>query len=366
MKEIFVVGGGTGGHLFPAIAAAEELIRRGHNVHLITDDRCAKYLKNHTHIKTHIINSSGFKEGIIGKILATFKVLVAFIKTASLFAHEKPKLVMTFGGYVAFAPLLCARMLGIPTILHEQNCFLGKVNKWFAWSATKILLTFKETKNIPLESSDKIIVSGNPVRSEVRAEISTIYAKKDFTTSPFKIAVIGGSQGAKVFSDLVPKAIEVALKKQPNLKLSIVQQAKVEDIENISNVYKKCDIDAKLSDFFYNIPEILANSHLVIARSGASTIAELIALAQPAIFVPFPFASEKHQHFNAEIIAKNSGGWWIDQDIITSEMLADKILKLENDRTALQKASKNLEALKMDAVNIIANAAEKVISDLKK
>ena len=362
MTKIFVVGGGTGGHLFPAIAAAEELIKRGYNVHLITDDRCVKYLKNHAYIKTHIINSSGFRDGLFGKITAVFKVLSAFFQTVGLFVHEKPKLVITFGGYVAFTPLLCASMLRIPSMLHEQNCFFGKVNRWFASRATKILLTFKATKNIPLKNDHKIIISGNPVRDE----ISNIRAKKDFQANPFRIAVIGGSQGAKVFSDLVPKAIEIAVAKQPKVKIAITQQVKVEDIEFIAAIYKKCDIDAKLSDFFYNMPEILAGAHLVIARSGASTIAELIALGCPAIFVPYPFAAEKHQHFNAEVIAKNGGGWCINQDVITAEILADRILLLENDRALLQKASKNLADLKMDAVNIIANSVEKVITSLKK
>lgn len=362
MKKIFLVGGGTGGHLFPAIATSQELSRRGNKVSLITDDRCLKYLGKYKSLHTHIINSAGLRSGIIGKIIAAFKVVKAVAVTFVLFIKEKPDLVITFGGYVSFAPLLCANILGVTTIIHEQNCFLGKVNKWFAKKAAKILLTFKNTKNLPSVNSEKIIITGNPVRDE----IENIKIKKNFASNPFKIVIVGGSQGAKIFSHLVPKAIEIIISKQPDCKIEITQQAKIEDKDQIQSIYKKCQLKHEISDFFYNIPEIMSQAHLVIARSGASTIAELIALEQPAIFVPYPFAAEKHQHFNAEIIAKNGGGWWIDQNIISAENLADKILEVVNDRNILAKAAVNLKLLKIDSVNIIANAAEKIIASCKK
>lgn len=357
--KIFVVGGGTGGHLFPAIAAQQELVKRGYEVHLITDDRCVKYLaSNNSSINIHIINSSGFKSGIFAKICSIFKVISALVKTFVLLRRERPQLVMTFGGYVAFAPLLCANMLGIDTVIHEQNCFLGKVNKWFAYRARKILLTFKDTKNVPAGNAQKIIVSGNPVREE----ISKIKVKKNFVKNPFKIVVMGGSQGAKVFSDLVPEAIEIIMTRHSDFKFEIIQQAKAEDVDRIKSIYNKWNIKCEISDFFHNIPEILSKAHLVIARSGASTIAELIELVQPALFVPFPFAAEKHQDFNADVIAKNGGGWWISQDVITSEILAKKIIEMYEDRNILIRASKKLEQLKMDSVSIIAKVAEKIIA----
>ena len=362
-QKIFLVGGGTGGHLFPAIAIGQELVKRGFEVHLITDDRCAKYLEPYKQtFTTHIINSSGFKSSIIAQIIGIFKLLAALFKTFTLLRKEKPSLVMTFGGYVAFAPLLCANILSIPTAIHEQNCFFGKVNKWFAAGAKNILLTFQETKNIPSGNVNKIIVSGNPVR----AEIASIKPIRNFKNNPLKIVIIGGSQGAKVFSELVPKAIEIAFNKNRVMELEIVQQAKAEDIETIKNIYKKYRIKCEISDFFHNIPEILSSADFAIARAGASTIAEFIALELPAFFVPFPFAAEKHQDFNADVIAKNNGGWWMDQKLVTAEIIADKILEIYDDRELLGKASKNLANLKMDSVNIIANAAEKIIASYKK
>ena len=362
-KKIFVVGGGTGGHLFPAIAVGQELVRRGYGVHLITDDRCVKYLgERHHPFKIHIINSSGFKSGIVAKVASIFKVISSIIKTFILIYKEKPDLVMTFGGYAAFPPLLCAHILAIPTAIHEQNCFFGKVNKWFASRAVNILLTFEDTKNIPFGNDNKIIVSGNPVREE----ISSVTFKKNFNDNPFKLVILGGSQGAKVFSDLVPKAIEIAVQKHKGIDLEVIQQAKSEDIDEIKVIYETSGIKCYVSDFFYNIPEILSSAHLVIARSGASTIAELIVLNQPAFFVPYPFAAEKHQDFNAEVIEKNNGGWWVDQNIVTADIIANKIVETYEDRGILIKASKNLEKLKMDAVNIIANVAEKIIASLKK
>jgi len=358
-KKIFVVGGGTGGHLFPALATGQELIKRRYKVHLITDDRCVKYLGNKkSSFVIHVINSAGLKAGILSKFFAAFKVALAIVKTFSLLRREKPSLVITFGGYVAFAPLLCANMLGIPTAIHEQNCFFGKVNKWFAYRAKLIFLTFKATKNIPSGNDKKIIVSGNPVREE----ISKIEVKKNFRANPFKIVVIGGSQGAKVFSDLVPQAIKIVINKRPEIKLEVIQQAKIEDIDNIQSIYAQCKIKYEVSDFFHNIPHILSHAHLVIARSGASTIAELVQMAQPAFFVPFPFAAEKHQDFNADVIARNGGGWWVAQDQINAQMIADKIIETYEDRGILIKASKNLEALKMNAVRIIAKTSEKIIA----
>ena len=362
-NKIFVVGGGTGGHLFPAISAGQELIKRGYEVHLITDDRCMKYLGAYRNaFIIHIINSSGFKSGVLAKVMAIFKVFSALVKTFLLLYKEKPALVMTFGGYVAFSPLLCANMMDIPTAIHEQNCFFGKVNKWFANRANNILLTFKETNNIPDGNDNKIIVSGNPVREE----ISGINIKKNFKSNPFKIVIIGGSQGAKVFSDLVPQAIEIAVQRHKGIDLEVIQQAKSEDIEVIKAIYISCKVKCEVSDFFYNIPEILSSAHLVIARSGASTIAELVQLACPAFFVPFPFAAEKHQDFNADVIAKNGGGWWLDQSVVTAQIIADKIVETYEDRGILEEVSKNLTKLKTDSVNIIANVAEKIIASSKK
>jgi len=358
-QKIFVVGGGTGGHLFPAIATGQELIKQGYEVHLITDDRCVRYLGNKkTSFYVHLINSAGFKSGILAKIIALFRVIMAIAKTFVVLRTERPNLVITFGGYVAFAPLLCANLLGIPTAIHEQNCFLGKVNKWFAYRARNIFLTFKDTKNIPLGNDQKIIVSGNPVREE----ISRIEVKKNFHTNPFRIIVIGGSQGAKVFSDLVPEAIEMAVARKPNMHIEVIQQAKAEDVNRIKLIYEQCAIQCEISDFFHNIPNILSHAHLVIARSGASTIAELIQMSQPAFFVPFPFAAEKHQDFNADVIAQNGGGWWVAQNLITAKMIADKIIETYEDRGILIKASQNLDKLKTDAARIIAKVAKKIIA----
>lgn len=362
MAKIFVVGGGTGGHLFPAISVGQELLKRGHEVHLITDDRCIKYLDKHKGLfKFHIINSAGLNSGFVAKFLAIFKVFFALFETMTLFIKDRPDFVITFGGYISFAPLLCANFLLIPTAIHEQNGFLGKVNKWFATFSKRIFLTFENTKNIPINCTNKITISGNPVREE----ISSIKIKKDFKTNPFKIIVIGGSQGAKVFSEIVPKAIEIAMQKQ-QMNLEVIQQAREEDIKSTKEFYKKLGINSSISSFFFNIPEIISSSHLIIARSGASTIAELIHLESPAFFVPYPFAAQKHQNYNAEMIAKNSGGWWCDQKDVTPKIIASKIIETYNNRKILENASRNLRSLRMDSANIIANVLEKIIQSIKK
>ncbi len=357
-KDIFVVGGGTGGHLFPAIAVAEKLKSRGYNMHLITDDRCAGYLKNHQALQAYIINSSRLGTGIFGKISTIYFILLAVIKSFAILRKTKAKLIIGFGGYVAFAPIFCAYILGIPIILHEQNCFLGKVNRWFASKAKKLCLTFEETSNIP--NGSNILVTGNPVREEILS-----WKTKPKKSDAFKILVTGGSQGAAVFSKIIPEALKLVKETMPKLHLEVTQQARPEDLLATRELYTKAEIKSNIAEFFYNMPELLEDTDLVIARSGASTIAELIALSKPAILVPYPFAAERHQHFNAEVIEKNGGGWCIDQNILTPAVLADKITAIINGQNILAKASKNLKKLQKDSANIIADTAEKIMLSIE-
>ncbi len=365
MKRIFVVGGGTGGHLFPAIAVAEILQKRKYNVSLITDHRCVKYLKNHTHIPTYVIGQPQPKSGILGRILRVFFTLIAIIRAFILLYKTKPALIIGFGGYVTYPPLLASRILGIPIMIHELDCFLGKVNLRFAKIAKKLSLVTENIGNIPKNlPKDKIIVTGNPVRQEI-LQYKNASPKSAARKNSFRILITGGSQGASFFSSIIPQAMSLVQKHYPSLKLEINQQARSEDLENLKKSYKKYGIKGHIDHFFYNIPELLYNSDLLIGRSGAATIAEIIAVSKPAILVPYPFAAEKHQHFNAKMIQDNGGGWFFDQYDLTPQILANKIIEIIADKRILLEASNALSKLKKDSPNIIADTAEEIIQKFK-
>lgn len=352
--DILVIGGGTGGHLFPAIATLEEFEARGKKAALITDDRCEKYLENYSNINTYIIKQRRF-EGILSSIKAVFFSIIAMFQSYILLRKLKPKLIIGFGGYVIYTTLLVANWMRIPIMLHEQNAVMGKANKFFAKRASKLFLSFKDTKNIPEDlPKDKIIVTGNPVRADIRNA-----SKKKGDN--FRILIIGGSQGARFLSDVIPDAINQVLKNFPKKNIEIIQQARMEDIDRVKSLYAEYNIKAQISDFFHNMPEILKETDLIISRAGAATITEIIATATPSILLPYPYASEMHQHYNAEIIQKNNCGIMLDQNDATIVSLASKVSDLINNPNQLLDMSKNLKKLQKDSAHIIVDTAEKII-----
>ncbi|MES2215461.1 MAG: undecaprenyldiphospho-muramoylpentapeptide beta-N-acetylglucosaminyltransferase [Pseudomonadota bacterium] len=353
---IFVVGGGTGGHLFPAIALGKELARLGSEVALITDTRCKGYIGPQLGLETHILSLGSMKYSFFAKALMAIKLVFASLQSIILLRRRKASIVVGFGGYTAFPPLIAAKLLGIPIMLHEQNCFFGKVNKLFAKSAKVIALNFAETSNVSEDLRDKIIIVGNPVRPEIKLA----YKKRTFLKDGIKILVIGGSQGAKVFADIVPRAIAILKSIKPELKISITQQASSIDHEKLRAAYSTAlEIPCELEEFFHDMPRKYSESDLVICRSGASTIAELIHLGQPAILIPYPFAAEDHQFFNANVLASKSAAWCFRQKDLTPEILSDKIIEIANTPETLEKMSERLLSLRMESEKILADTVLK-------
>lgn len=386
--RVFVTGGGTGGHLFPAIALGEELLERGYDVHLITDIRCSGYIKG-CKLETHVLYLGFMRKGILSKILLSARMVHAIIKTLILLICYRPQVVIGFGGYTSFPALAAAKLLFIPIMLHEQNCFLGKVNDMFARSATKLALNFAETANLPTNIQDKIVVAGTPVRKDLR-DIATlpsprhglrrsaetlIVAHEDSTVSTHKssakmglegglinLLITGGSQAAQVFSEIIPAAVEIMHKKAPEIKISIVQQAKSESLEALRKTYKPITEGAEIEEFFHNMPERYIAADIAICRSGASTIAELIHTGTPAIMIPFPGAAEDHQTYNAKVIEAKGAGWVFAQSEITPEALADKIIELAKSPALLADVSDRLLSLMLPSERILGDAVEKIIN----
>jgi len=342
MSNIVIVGGGTGGHLFPAISLAQELLDQGVDVSLITDTRCKKYLPQNLKIPVKICHIGSLSSGLWSKFCVAFRVLFATLQSIRMV--YKAKCVIGFGGYTSLPPLIAAKILRVPIVLHEQNSIPGKVTKLFAGLAQIIAVNFEDTQ-IDKKYLDKVSVVGNPIRKTISASITT-------ASDHLRILAIAGSQGAQKFDELLPEAIKLLAPKQ---KIQITQQAT--DYNKVSEQYtalqqKYPDFEFEISTFFQNMEELYANCDLVIARSGASTIAELIAATKPAILIPLPTAAQNHQFFNA-VSMQNKGACICFEQNNTAYQLADQILRL--DKNKLEDMSANLQKMQKDSRKIFAN-----------
>lgn len=305
---IALAAGGTGGHLFPAQALAEELVERGFDVQLVTDERVADYGKSFPASATHIVPSATLSLSqplkVPGRLLTLARGVLA---ARRLFKRMQPKAVAGFGGYPSLTPLAAALTLGIPTLIHEQNAVLGRANRLLAPRVKRVASSFPELMKLPEQAESKLVVTGNPVRAIVMAQQGASYPALT-ETGPFKLLVFGGSQGARFFAEFMPK-VAGQLDAETRSRLVITQQCRPEDLEAVRQGYATAGIVAELQPFFMDMPSRLAAAHLVFCRSGASTIAELGVIGRPAIMVPLPHALDNDQLRNAESFATAGAGW---------------------------------------------------------
>jgi UDP-N-acetylglucosamine--N-acetylmuramyl-(pentapeptide) pyrophosphoryl-undecaprenol N-acetylglucosamine transferase len=357
-KNILLAAGGTGGHFFPAIALAEELASNKHNVYLFTDRRCEKYITQDMPVIPHIVNLHINMSGLFYKIKSIYQLALACINAIFLLIKLKPAIVIGFGGYPSFPAMFAAWFLRVPLIIQEQNCFLGKSNRIFSNNAKYIALSYKETSNIKQKHKSKVIYTGDIIRESIRK----LPPKKSFNSDIFKIFVVGGSQGAKFFSEFIPDTVKKLKALAPEVKIHITQQTAKEYMPKISEIYDSLKIEYVLQEFFHDIHNIYKETDIVIARSGASTIAELTSIGLPAIFIPFPYSMENHQMFNAMALVNDNASWCYDQKNITNEVLAQKLLTLIKDRNLLLEASKNLIKRKTNGAEYFANTVIEIIN----
>ncbi len=359
--SVLLAAGGTGGHLFPAQALAEELARRGIAVDLATDMRGDRYGTGFPARSIHRLPSAtlGSKSPVA---MARTALLLSrgLIAAFKLLGEIRPKVVVGFGGYPTFPPLKAAGLRGIPTLLHEQNAVLGRANKMLAKGVTGIATSFAATKYLAPELADKARLTGNPVRSSVIAA-----AKRPFSPplpqGPLSLLVFGGSQGARYFSEVVPPALAL-LPMEIRHRLEVVQQARAEDAEAVAAAYRASGISAEVSHFFADLPERMAKSHLVVARSGASTVAELTVIGRPAILVPLPHALDNDQLQNASRLAESGAAWCIEQKDLSPQRLARDIGTLLGDGGQLAAAADAAKKLgRPDAVGRLADLTEELM-----
>ena len=357
--NITLAAGGTGGHMVPAHALAAELKSRGHGVMLVTDERGAKIPGLFEDVPTHILPAGRLGGGPIGMIKAAISVLRGRSEAKRLYRQFTPDAVIGFGGYPAFPALLAANALGIPTILHEQNAVLGRVNRLLAGSAHAIATAYSQVDRMKPSNADKVELVGNPVREAV-ARLGTLPFPEFDDTAPLKILVTGGSQGATVLGQVVPDALSMLSPKLRH-RLQVVQQCRPDDIEAVRARYAALHIPAELTTYIGDMPSELAVAHLVIGRAGASTIAELTAAGRPAILVPLPIATDDHQTVNAREMARAGGARMIPQDEFTPEVLGAQVDAIAGDPQALANAAERaLSVGRPHATRDLADLVERI------
>lgn len=352
-QVIAVTSGGTGGHMFPAAALSKALVRRGAKVLFFTDARAARYTDGVDGVQTIILPAGGIAgKGIKGRLMGAVRLGLGTLKARSMIKKAKPAVVIGFGGYASIPATMSAKWLGIPFAIHEQNAVLGRANRLVAGAAKRIATSFPTVTLIDPTDQNKVIWTGNPVRAEVAALANSTY---DVPTEdgPIKLLITGGSQGARVLSEILPTAL-VNLPEGIRRRLVVTQQARDEDINAVRKTYDGSGIDVTLASFIDDIPERLRDCHLVIARSGASTVAELTAAGRPGLLVPLPHAIDDHQRFNAQQVEDAGGAWLMPQDRFSSETVTDRLAKLLRNPAALTRAAKAAKTAGR------ANAAERL------
>ncbi|MGE0702157.1 MAG: undecaprenyldiphospho-muramoylpentapeptide beta-N-acetylglucosaminyltransferase [Hyphomicrobiaceae bacterium] len=358
--SVMLAAGGTGGHLFPAYALAEELARRGIAVDLMTDMRGDRYGTGFPARKIYQVPAATMSGSSPLAAARTIFTLARGVRAAGrILAEVKPGAVIGFGGYPSFPPIVAASLKGIPTALHEQNAVLGRANRLLARRVTAIATSFETVKLLEGPAAAKARFTGNPVRDAVIAQAATPY-QPSLPGEPFRLLVFGGSQGARFFSESVPPALRL-LPEHLQARLSVVQQARPEDEAALTAAYRPEDgttpeIAAVISSFFPNLPELMAASHLVIGRAGASTVAELAVLGRPSILVPLPHALDNDQLANATRLAAAGGAVCLEQKDTTPERLAAEIARcMEAPETLAATAAEARRQGRPDAVHRLAD-----------
>jgi UDP-N-acetylglucosamine--N-acetylmuramyl-(pentapeptide) pyrophosphoryl-undecaprenol N-acetylglucosamine transferase len=354
VQPIVIAAGGTGGHVFPAEALATVLVSRGHRIVLMTDARSSG-LRSAVFAgrESFVIAGAGLAGRGARAIGAAAGLIRGAVQARSILRRLDAAAVVGFGGYPSVAPFVAARTVRRrpALLLHEQNAVLGRANRALARGADLLALSFAETTRLPAGVPTRVV--GNPVRPAIAA--------RDYTppTTDIRLLILGGSLGARVFSNVVPAALAAL---PDTSRLRVTQQCRAEDLGRVRDVYAQCGIAAELAPFFDDVAERLAAAHLVIARAGASTVAELAAMGRPAILVPLPHAIDDHQTANAR--ALGAGAWVVAQPEFTAARLSAMLTRLLGDPGALADAANAARSHARDnAADALADAVEQMVAE---
>ena len=334
-----LAAGGTGGHLFPAQALAETLLERGWRVVLATDKRGEAFFGDRmASMPIHRVLAAPIAGANIWRRLRALAVIgLGTLQAHLLMLRLRPSVVVGFGGYPSAPTLIAAGQARLPILLHEQNSVMGRANRSIAPRAARIALSFQDTQNLRDSDRVKSIFTGNPVRAAIRTLHAATYAPPD-AGGPLRLLVTGGSQGARIFGDVVPAAI-ASLPQDMRARLHLAQQVRAEDLETVRAQYAESGVQAELAPFFTDMPAKLAQAHLAIGRAGASSVAEFAAAGVPAILVPLPSAADDHQTRNAKTLEAVGAAWAVAQGEFQPPALARRLFNLLRDGDRLTAAS---------------------------
>lgn len=358
-RHFVLAAGGTGGHMIPAHAVADELMRRGHHVALVTDERGAKIPGLFEDVAVHVLPAGRMQGGPLGWWRGALAIRQGRAMARRLYDSFRPAVVCGFGGYPALPALLAALKDDIPAAVHEQNAVLGRVNRLLAGRVNAIATAYPDIGKLSARHADKVHLVGNPVRAQVLA-----LREEEFPAltdeSVFRLLVTGGSQGASILSTVVPDGLAL-LPLSLRRRLQVSQQCRAEDIEKVRATYAALEIPADLATYITDMPDKLSWAHLVIARAGASTLAELTVAGRPAILIPLPSAMDDHQTANVRELVACGGARAIPQSGFTPVELAKQIQKMAMEPGALQNAAKRAWSCgRPDAARDMADLLESI------
>jgi UDP-N-acetylglucosamine--N-acetylmuramyl-(pentapeptide) pyrophosphoryl-undecaprenol N-acetylglucosamine transferase len=350
---IALAAGGTGGHLFPAEAVATELVERGRQVHLLTDSRADAFALGVPGVVVHRVRSGRLGGGPIRAAHGLAELAAGAVQARRLLRQLLPQSIIGFGGYPSVPTMLAAASLGLATLIHEQNAVLGRANRLLAPRVQRIATGFSETAGMRPADRVRAVHTGNPVRPTVLAIGAPGYRSPP-PGGTVELLILGGSQGARVLSQVVPPAL-AALPPGLRAALRVSHQARPEDLGAVAEAYAETGITAEIESFFIDVPRRMARAHLAICRAGASTVAELSAIGRPALLIPYPHATDDHQTANARAFAAAGGGWVVAQTDLRPDTLAARLQGLLGDGTSLTLAAQRARSFgRRDAARHLA------------
>lgn len=361
-KVVVIAAGGTGGHLFPAAAFAEEMFRRDWRVMLMTDVRGRRYAEGFPAERIEDVPAASLSTNPFTAIPAMLKIARGIDAAKKRFAELPPALVAGFGGYPSFPALMAARARRVPIVIHEQNSVLGRVNRAMAGSAAIVACGFERLDRLPAKAVDRKRVVGNPVRLPILAARERGYPEAP-AGGRLNVLIIGGSQGARLFGEVIPAAFAL-LPQALRSRLTVVHQVREEQLDEATKIYKTASVDAEAAPFFTDMGQRLGAAHMVIARAGASTVTELQVAGRPAILVPFAAAADDHQTANAEgLTAVGAADLFTEQDFEPAALAACLERRLADPHGLAVRAAAARASAKPEAAKTLADLAEAVAAE---
>ena len=338
-KKIIFSGGGTGGHIFPAINLMKHFFDKGYKVLLVTDNRGNNFIKNYSEFKSYTLSAgTPTNKNLFKKFFSYFLIFYSIIRSIIILKNEKPDLIFGLGGYVSFPISFTSKFFNLPLIIYENNMVLGRANKYLSSFSKKILLAKKATKNFPEKYKNKIYEVGSILNKNI---INYSPFEENENREKFSILVLGGSQGAEIFGTVIPTVVKMI--KDAGYEIKINHQCIIEQKNSIIDFYEKNNIKNYVFEFDKNILKLISSSSLAITRCGASTTAELAHTLTPFIAVPLPNSVDNHQYLNAKYYESKGCCWLLEQDNFSTENLFNLIMKTIKNKNKLENIRKNMK-----------------------